>query len=292
MRMVEKLRSLPHVIIVLPIYKRVITEAFAGVLGVSSDNAATFLRKLTDFEVSVDSNLELLKDIFIKDFNANEVVIAGMPIAELCWYILLHNIVIREALERFNTDEKADIRKAFEIGQSPYLHRIKNLFSSHRNITSQGYDKVRAYPSHFGEQAGDQYNEFFVPLGIHYQSIGNADSDSSTTAIQLSEMRNKDNVMKLITTDGETEQSMHQPGRITFSSDTEAKSSAPALTELFIPLLKESNEEPLVTDNYKPRDILDISRRIQGNHVLDLKSDSDLSELYLTERAAYDRYRT
>ena len=57
MHMVEKLRKIPRLIIILPVYQAIVTEAFNSQLKLPPVDAPTFVRKLIDYSVNLTNGL-------------------------------------------------------------------------------------------------------------------------------------------------------------------------------------------------------------------------------------------
>ncbi|MCA9337123.1 hypothetical protein KC951_00245 [Candidatus Saccharibacteria bacterium] len=284
MRMVEKLRILPRVLVILPAYKEIITNAFSESLKVPGDGAATFLRKLTDLDIVINNDINDLNTVFINEFAKNKTIEKyGLSVAELSWYSLLHNIIVTEAFERVKDNMDGNsVEPVFNGVLSTYLHRFRNLLNSHRNIRNSN-DPV--FPTHAETDQGN----VFVPLGHHYgqlRDMGNVKQAMN----QLLESKNVDNVMKLVTKDPDVISEVKANNYITFDEGKEAASSAPVLIEVLIPYLKDSDKEPLLTDNYKLREIKRMAQMIQGDPRFNINSE-DLGLLYTITKDSYEKFR-
>lgn len=301
MRMVEKLRTLPRVFIVLPIYKYVVTEAFHAELNLPAGAAPTFLRKLTDIEVKIENSLSDISQTFCNAFSAQTrtdfaqvLKPYGLSIEVMCWLMLMHNIIPAEAVlkaeDMKQTGESPS--RLFNGVHSQYVHALQQLFFAHTRITSGPHKHTDPYPSHYRQDTrGDgTLEDVFAPLGLHYGDIAN-NPGSEESVKQLGESRNVDNVLKLITKDSTLVQELQAGGQTTFDKDREAASSVPVITEVFLPLLQNSTDEPLITDNYKLRDVKLLARMVQAHPKFNKDSESILADTYIAVKESFDAFR-
>lgn len=292
MRMVEKLRTFPRVLVILPVYKQIITEAFRSDLQISASAAPTFLRKLTDLEVKIDNNLPDISQAFCELFTQEvkqdfESALRpyGLPIDALCWFMLMHNIIVAEAVTKASDlDSPA---KLFNGVESRYLRELQQLFSAHYRITTARYENVPSFPCHYRNEKGE---ELFVPLGRYYGEIAN-NPGNELSIWELSETRNMNNVMKLITKDSSLENTLHASGQSKFEKVIEETASAPVMTEVLIPRLRELSDEPLITDYYKLRDARILARKILGHPYFKNEPNSLIGNLYFAVKDSFDSFR-
>lgn len=286
MRMVEKLRDLPRIVIVLPIYKKVIRDAFTDQLKIDVPTGAALLRKLIDYEVKVSNNQSDMERIFKKELLRCSIDDDLTPAhQELSWGILLHNIIVTEAYSLISSEKNGGAEKWAILKKSPYLTKIREIFSAQLNISPR---LVEPYLTHYIDP--DDGKEKWAPLGYTYASFvemgNNFDGPS-----QLLDMRNRNNVMKLITTNKELAE-RYKKSRIKedFNKVTEADGNEPALTNFFLPILKDQKTEGFLTDNYKLRDMTILARHIGGSRRLTaaLKDTGKLFDLINEE---YDNFR-
>ncbi|USN96464.1 MAG: hypothetical protein H6797_05370 [Candidatus Nomurabacteria bacterium] len=286
MRLVEKLRLLPRTVVLLPVYKDILTNAFQNELHVPGDTAPTFLRKLSDYEISLRADYGGLKKIFLSKFEGKYGSIDGISIPELCWYSLVHNIVIREAIAKIDgAPDKGVINHAFEFSNSPYLSHLQKAFMLQNHYQAGFSKEEHPMPAHYFESGQD----YFSPLGKQYSYIADRTNDSGMYT-QLGELRNIDNVAKLITLDSNIVDALRSNYKTEFKKDVEDKSSRPALVAFFIPKLQISENEPLLTNNYRARDVEDMALRILGDRRFDKKS-SDALLFYRIASERFDEYR-
>lgn len=294
LRMVEKLRALPNVIVILPIYKKVITDAFENDLHLSPASASTFLRKLTDAEVFIENNIKELKRVFLANFDGEtandfEPVLEqqyGLSIGDLCWTILLHNIVLEEATAYLQSAEVTAERvtEVFDKTKgSQYLHQFRNLLSE---STLNGTEKP--YPVHFD----DGSREVFRPLGDYYENLEiNRTGNPNMAATRLTTLLNYDDVNKAITKDAGVIQSVanHQPRE--FELQLQVSNSSPMLIEVLIPLLLHTESEPFLTSNYKLRDMKILARMIKGDPDFFAPHSDPIRIIYQIVQDSYRRFR-
>jgi hypothetical protein len=290
MRMVEKLRALPGVIVVLPIYKRIVTDAFEKDLGLQASSAATLLRKLTDAEVFVENGKEVLKQMFLDCFSEDTNNRFGavtekydLSVSELCWYMLLHNLLIEEALETIRSEGEPtgnNTGRLFDGTMTQYIRGFREtLQESSRNGTPA------PYPTH--ALVADK--AMFIALGDYYPDIKD-NSDAKVTTNRLAGLLRFDEINKAITTDATVIAAVSARQPTEFSGELEAKSSAPIFVEVLLKLLQKDTDEPLLTENYKLRDMKILAQRIQGdpNFVVD---DDPLRTLYGVVNVSFRRFR-
>lgn len=287
MRMVEKLRELPRVIIILPIYKQIIKNAFTGQLGIDASIGSALLRKLIDFEIKISNRQSDLERVFKKELHKYSSGTGDLTSGQLdlCWSILLHNVVIAEAYDLISREKSGGQEKWVILKRSPYLTYIRDIFKDH---ISDYRSRVEPYPAHYLNANNDPV---WAQLGLHYKAfVGmNNNGDGPT---QLAEMRNVDNVMKLITTDEHVVADLKAgSGWPAFNKKREEKSSEPALTNFFLPILKaQKADETLLTDTYKLRDMSILARSIGGSRKLPTAL-KDTGKLYQLIKDEFDNFR-
>ncbi len=293
MRLVERLRALPRVLIVLPVYKQIITDAFQNELRLSAAAAPTFLRKLTDIEIRMENNLSDISSAFTELISVNveqEFASAmrgyNLTIEQLCWFMLMHNMILAEAVAMApGMDSPA---RLFDGITSPYLHSLQQLFFAHNRITSTPFkNAVAPYPAHYRD---DQNQEVFAPLGRHYGDIANNPGNEASIR-QLSDNRSLPNVMKLVTKDPTLDSALWNAGQVDFRHELEQGSSAPVVIEVFIPLLRNLSDEPLITDNYKLRDVRNLARKIMGHPYFKSDGNSTVEDIYYAVKDSFDAFR-
>jgi hypothetical protein len=286
MRLVEKLRALPRVIIVLPIHKNIVAKAFQGCLKIDASESPAFLRKLTDREIKIYNRLEDMKRVFEQELRIRSNL-GGYPMNTLSWYILLHNIVIAEAYDQVKEDHGGG-REKLEIfwSRSEYLSNLRELFLQHHA------DRITSPDALFLSEFTQDRMHNFVPIGKQYKYLVNMEN-SFYSPRQLAEMRNHDNVMKKIITDQSTvDKAWAHNSKITgYNAEVERQGKYElALTKLFIPFLEKSKNESFLTDNYKLRDMILLARGIKGNAQF-VESSQDVGLLYTLVRKVYDDFR-
>lgn len=287
MRMVEKLRELPRMIIILPIYKKIIKNAFTVQLSIDTSTGSALLRKLIDFEIKIGNRQSDLERVFKKELHKYSLSTQDLTNEQLDlgWNILLHNIIIAESYDLISRGNISEQEKRAIIKKSPYLTHIRDIFRDHINDYR---NRVEPYPAHYLNANNDAV---WAQLGYHYKAFVemNNNQDGPT---QLAEMRNTDNVMKLITTDEQVVSNLKTgSGWPSFNKKREEKSSEPALTNFFLPILKaQKNDETLLIDTYKLRDMSILARSIGGNRRL-AAALKDPGKLYQLIKDEFDNFR-
>jgi DNA polymerase III delta prime subunit len=289
MRMVEKLRLLPRVLVLLPVYKDVVTNAYDSIMNLPSDASSTFLRKLTDMQFVIENRLMDLKRVFVEAMDDKRLV-AGMRRGELAWFMTLHNMILREAYARASDNANSvEVNRLFGREISPYLDSLRGLAEASRTTTVP--EDFPTYPYHNYEE------EMFSRLGRKFVAFskGSTDHDAFNTVAQLSRLRNPEEAMLKIIMEPSLIETLRGRGgniRISEVENAEAKErdyARPAMMEAFIPRLQLSTEEPLATDNYKLRDVRILAQAIKGDRRFG--SIQDAFDLYLVVREHFDRLR-
>jgi hypothetical protein len=286
MRMVERLRALPRIIIILPMYKKIVTQAFVKQFNINASEGPALLRKLIDYEVKISNQQQDMKRVFVDTLNRSGVSTVSYYaswVTDLCWHILLHNIVIAEAASLVEQEENGGAEKVAIIRRSPYLARLQDMF----NAQLADNRDVEPYMTLYTGGARNR----FQPIGYQYQALHDM-GDKILAPRQLAEMRNVNNVMMKVTTDQKLVEDFHNgaPAPL-FDPSIEAASHDIALTNLFIPMLLAGSEpEPLLTENYKLRDMAILARRIRGNRKFSASIDN-MEELYKIIKQEFDDFR-
>lgn len=292
MRMVEKLRALPGVIVVLPIYKRIVADAFQHDLNLQPSSAATFLRKLTDAEVFVENGKEELKQMFLDCFDEStkrrfETALQeySLSVAELCWYMLLHNLILEEALEVVRSEGQPtgnSVARFFDGSLSAYTKNFRELLQE-----SARRGTVNPFPTH---AIDDQGSAVFWTLGNYYANVKD-NSDANATVNRMAGLLRFDEINKAITTEQSVVEAVtNRTEKIDFNGELEAKSSSPMFLAVLLDLLQKNEDEPLLTENYKLRDMKILAQRIQGDPYFTV-DDDPLRTLYGVVRTTYRRFR-
>lgn len=159
LRLIEKLRKLPNLLVVVPVHKTIIANAVQEHLKLPRRiDAQTFLRKTTDAEFSINNKLATLKKVFLEgwdELDQNKYILDliqkdpcaaqaqalqdenAKTISVLCWYTLLHISILEEAItdieENASSGEGNAVARVFSPDYSEYLADIKNLLAESRN---------------------------------------------------------------------------------------------------------------------------------------------------------------
>lgn len=283
MRMVERLRNLPRVIIVLPFYKDIIKKAFITQLDIDTSIGSTLLRKLVDYEIKISNRQSDMERIFKNELAKNsprEEITHEQQ--DICWNMLLHNIIIAESYDLIAKEKSDEYNMSATLQKSPYLTELQRLFLSH-------VDDYRSRVEPYLVQTTESNGELaWAPIGHSFRSFANLSSSVNGPA-QLAILRNTDTVMKPVATDNETIMAYKSTGNLQIFN--ERVSSEPALFNLFLPLLKaQKDEEGLFIDNYKLRDMSILARHIAGSRKL-TAALKDPARLYTLVRETYDNFR-
>ena len=266
MRMVEKLRKIPRIIIILPVYQAIITEAFKAELNLSPVAAPTFVRKLIDYSVNLTNGLSDLKTLFESHFTAEDVdayreKLEGVSVGDMCWWILLHVLITHEAVDFIEqaSDGNKAAQTAFSNNSSPYLNKLRYLIDRHNGDIRRLEAEIKILPTHFV----DNNTELFRPWGQHYQFLMSG-KPAEDALVQLREISNVDNVMMQICTDPDVEARVRSGEQITFEADKLEQNHTIALREVFINTLQQSGDEPYMTSKYKLREVDQLARLVRS----------------------------
>lgn len=296
MRMVEKLRKIPRIVIILPVYQAIITEAFKTELNLTPVAAPTFVRKLVDYSVNLTNGMNDLKTLFDSNFDAGDIetfreALGGVSVGDMCWYILLHVLITHEAIEfieeKNSRDERnAAAQEAFSTSNSPYLAKLRRIIDSHQDIQRAPAD-IKAYPTH----GKNQDREIFIPFGQNYGYLVSG-QPADNVLVQLREISSANNAMMQICTDPEIEAQTRGAQQIDFSPEKMEQSHTTALQEVFINLLQQSSDEPYLTQSgkYQLREIDILAKIIRSNLNIGLEGDP-LTNLHEAVRKSFIEFQ-
>lgn len=287
MRMVEKLRELPRVIIILPIYKQIIKNAFTGQINIDASIGSALLRKLIDFEIKVSNRQRDLERVFKKELHKYSSSTGDLTSAQLdlSWNILLHNVIIAEGRDLISKETGDGQEKWAILKKSPYLAQIRSTLADHLD---EYRSPTKPYPAQF---LNSRNTPVWAPLGLQYRAFVSM-NDKEDGPAQLAEMRNTASVMKPISTDEQVIADLKGGGAWPpFDTKQEEKNSEPALTHFFLPILKaQKTDESFLTDTYKLRDMSILARSIGGSRKL-AAALKDTGKLYQLIKEEFDNFR-
>jgi hypothetical protein len=281
LRMVEKLRSLPRVLIILPIFKEVINKAIAKDLGLDEPSAATFLRKLTDVSIFIDNDLKALNDTFTTELSkllgttdfANPEWNAST--VNLCWAMLLHVLIVEDsvAIIESTTNSGDAMNQIFSPQNSKYLSDFKHLLDvSNRQQTDA------PYPMYENENG----QEWFVRIGaVSYFGAITSMNDANATLNNLRGMvDNIGAIANVVTTEASVVTTLQSNTRMDFQKALEDSSSIPVFIEVLKPLLDSTRSEPLLENNYKKRDMNILAHMIHSGLLARFSVEDDENRLW------------
>lgn len=325
LRLVEKLRKLPNLVIIMPVHKTIVANAVQEHLKLPRRiDAQTFLRKATDAEFSINNKLSTLKKVFLegweeldqdknlldllqKDPRAAEAQAPqddnAKTISALCWYSLLHISILEEAItdieENASDGEGNAVTRVFSPDYSEYLADIKNLLAESRNR------KNYIYPvSNNRIDASDPNIQ--IPMML---SAGGSEEYQPLTEHGMGSVPQH---MKLLartiayndkwTYDDEGLVTSLTPGNgIVDNKGQYDETARYILFDLFMPRLISTNYEPFITENmhgyYKLRDIKELSQKIRSR-ILEIHKEDKGSEhynivklIFKTVRESFEEFR-
>lgn len=323
LRLIEKLRKLPNLLIVVPVHKTIVSNAVQEHLKLPRRiDAQTFLRKATDAEFSINNKLTALKKVFLegwdeldqnkdlldllhKDPHAAQSQILedenAKTISALCWYTLLHIAILEEAVkdveENSSTGQGNAIARVFNPEYSEYLADIKNLLSDSRQR------RGNIYPIHNDviKNAGDtETTPMMVAAGgsVEYQPLVESGAGDPLQHLKLL-ARKVDYNDKWTYTDTGLIDSLKSTGVEDIGQYDET--ARYILFELFMTRLITTAHEPFVTENlhgyYKLRDVKELSQKMRSL-ILAIHEEEKNSEhynivklIFRTVRESFEEFR-
>lgn len=278
LRMVEKIRLLPNVIVILPVFKSVVSKAIATDLSLDISGAYRFLRKLTDDGMYVDNSVNDLRLLFqsiltpqitqnlknktswgIGEYKMN------VDIALLIWCIVLHILILSEVsnlIESYKTKTvQLERSEVMSPSVSSYLCSLNDLLRNNKyenNMSDKDFSGLEPYPVfHRGK---------IIPIGDKFSSIHNDRNNSWQQGI-VSLLNNPENLGSVVTTNLGVLGKLRENGSpsLTFGSDDkkiEDSAKIPIFIAVMLPILEKSSSEKFLTNNYKRRDIDIIARKL------------------------------
>lgn len=305
LRMVEKLRVLPGVVVLVPMFKKIINEAIKNDLNLDGPSAATFMRKLTDAEINIENDIEDLKASFndtlttlLGDKNQKRSwgvgsVTREVLLSDLVWALLLHIMVISETISKANSTDSPNANLLISNSNSNYLQKLADLFRESSYDQRSRPSAEKPYPVWISRNG-----EKLTSIGARWPGIRNKDGNWLG---ELGELLGWGNSASVVTTDSTVINSLMSSTEIEFTKDGEdsvkAKEEAshiPIFIEVFMPLAQTTDSEPLLTENYKRRDINILARKIAPELMgitLESRDEDAMRQLFEFVKSKYDQFR-
>lgn len=302
LRMVEKLRVLPGVVVMLPIFKRIINDAIKNDLNLDGPSAATFMRKLTDAELNIENDIEDLKTSFgntLKPLLGNKdkkrkwgtgSKVEEVLLSDLVWSLLLHIMVISETISKASSTDNPTPALYIGNSNSNYLQKMSDLFRESSFDQRSRPSVEKPYPVWTTRFGGEK----LTSIGARWEFV----RDRKDNWIgELGELLRWENSASAVTTDEEIINKLRSAINIDFTDDERAKEAAahiPIFIEVFMPLTQGTDEEPLLTENYKRRDINILARKIApelANMTLESKDEGAIRQLFELVKSKYNQFR-
>lgn len=306
LRMVEKLRVLPGVIVILPIFKRVINDAIRNDLNLDGPSAATFLRKLTDAEINIENDIEDLRSSFnntLKDLLGDKDQRRSWGVgdgkkevllSDLVWSLLLHIMVISETISKARSVDNPNPNLFIGNSNSNYLQKMTDLFRESTYNQRSNPSANNPYPVWTTKFEGEKLSS----IGARWENI--RDRRDGWLG-ELNELLVWNNIASVVTTDESVINNLRSTIHIDFTKDgadsvqsKELASHIPIFIEVFMPLAQTTDGEPILTENYKRRDINIIARKIAPelkNMLLDPKDENAMRQVFEFVKSKYDQFR-
>lgn len=301
LRLVERLRSMPGVLIILPLYRRIIRRALVDALSLDDTDAFTFMRKLIDHEVTIENDLESFKHHFGELFTESPIITekfdkevlamdGGITAFDLCLRTVLHNIILEEASVHMRSGENLTpspqaVQDTFSGLYSEYLAKLHQAFVMSRDGTGAPLWIVDNQPD--GRQ-------LLKRLGRVYPNLADLTSNSEAVVSQWSDLTSRDMVFKPIYTDPSLQDVT--PDQLEYEFDTlssaQQATTRPLYAVLMNAILANTQAEKGVTDNYRAREARALARAIIGDDRVNTLDTDVARGLYTLAQNAFQALRT
>jgi hypothetical protein len=323
LRLIEKLRKLPNLLIVVPVHKTIVSNAVQEHLKLPRRiDAQTFLRKATDAEFSINNKLATLKKVFLEgwdDIDKDNDLLkllendpaamqskalqyeGAKTISALCWYTLLHISILEEAItdivENSGDGEGNAVARVFNPGSSEYLADIKHLLTESRQKRGDLYPVSNSAK----KNANDPEDAAIIlPAGasVEYQPLVESSSGDPLQHLKLL-ARKVDYNDKWTYTDTGLIDSLKSTN--VEDNGRYDKTARYILLELFMTRLTTTTHEPFITENlhgyYKLRDVKELSQKIRSR-ILVIHDEDKTGEhynivklIFKTVRESFEEFR-
>lgn len=305
LRMVEKLRVLPGVIVMLPMFKKIINEAIKNDLSLDGPSAATFMRKLTDAELNIENDIEDLKSSFnttlkelLNDSDQTRTwgvgsVTKSIQLSDLIWSLLVHVMIISETISKASSTDNPNPSLLIGNANSNYLQKMTDLFRESSYGQRLHLSVEHPYPV-WVNNGGEK----LTSIGERWPGIRGRNNDWLG---ELNELLRWGNSASAVTTDETVINSLRSTTSIEFTKDgdeniqaKEAASHIPIFIQVFMPLTQATDSEPLLTENYKRRDINILARKIAPelkNMTLESRDEDAMRQVFEFVKSKYDQFR-
>lgn len=259
-RMIEKLKKLPRVIVLLPLFNKIASRAFVEELKLSPIDAPSFLRKLIDAEITIKNDLPQLKSIFIQDIQKSSEHLSG--VVEFIWDSLLHILIIEEALLVYEAGGEVSVREIIDGTDSAYLGALRSAFieSNARNVREKLYPFLR----------DDNQGKRFEPIGAHYPEITSSRGNAASMS-KLKELQGYGEAFRKIYQSPKLCEKLNPQHRLKTYEEAvnehllDDNTDTTLFDSLLSSILKDLNEDKLLTNNYSMRDIRVLASMIKGD---------------------------
>lgn len=285
MRMVESLQRFSGMVIILPYFRDVVASAIAQELTLDLPSSKAYLRKFRGDIVKVSPDFMDYKDKFISEFRKElpkkaeaSVSEFEVSLAELVWYAVLHHIVLLETLDGMGDDpDGKKIAKYYpNETASPYLYTLYKEMEQNGKFHSKDVD-IDAYAIEDNGRI-----KTFSSVYPHLSEV----SDVANQRQNILSLLNKDVLMKPVYVSPEVRNLLKSSKGVGLGQDHDTVSQNAATRVVFhhilLRLLKETRNEPMLTDYYKWRDVEQLAYAIATDRRM-----KDLANI--TDRVALDR---
>jgi DNA polymerase III delta prime subunit len=287
-RMVEKMRHLPRVIIVIPVFKKVVTNALVQSLGLPDvASANSFMRKFTDLEVRLSYGINEIKQVFLDEFKDYSHIETGqgyprLPV--LCWYALMHNIILYEA--------KNDIEERLKQGGDA-KSVIQDIYSAKstylKSITEKLQSTTQSYPLRVRRKDSEE-SKLIKASHVYYGLAGMPGEYLAQPLKEMDLLARTAHVFRPVYFGAATKEALKGGGSVPWITEYDEANKLHLFRSLLIPLMKSARLETYLTDNYSMRDIKALAREIQQHRDLRL-SDVSPQFIYSIVRKSFLEYR-
>lgn len=277
LRMAEKLRTLPGVIVVLPMYRNVVLNAVDKQLEIGEINAGVFLRKLSDYAISIENPIKDLEESFkvalretLDDPDADRLWGVGdtrktVTYVDLLWALFVHIAVFGGAVE-FAQGETIARKQVTAPSRSKYLNSLMQFMHDTAHNDRAAIKSLGPHPVY--DNAG-RLSRF----GDRWSSLRT--SQNGVWKDQLTEFLGYGPAASVVTTHPEVIELLQHQTSIQFADnikEKERQQHIPIFIEILMSLIDASDNESYVQDNYKHRDVKQLA------HIIGYEfKDADLS---------------
>lgn len=262
-RMIENFKAVPGFIFVLPLNREAVSNSIKEGLKLSEPSAHVFVRKFIKASISIELTVDELKQQFChhisfeSDDGAEGAIQSrfGINVALLTWYILLHMLLIREAIASMGSDPTGtSVAAAYNNSEaSSYLFKLPQKLGLSKR--PQQSPEVSSLPYATDDK--------FVRFAEVFGALSDPGSDVKSTIAQLRSLMNEQTLANYIYTNPQLIEELRNTSEVKHDSQRASDSSkVTVFEEILLPLMVEGGAEPMLTGNYSRRDMVQLANAI------------------------------